>query len=419
MASLTARRSRLGALLGVMLGGLLSACVGGKGTVVAVGTPAPTANTLTLTVDGGPPGSTGAVNHPYVTVKVCTPGSTSKCASIDHVLLDTGSWGLRLVGSVLASHSVTLNAKTDAQGHAIEECVTFGGGQTWGPVALADVSLAGELAANLPVQIMDDAQTGAPAPTGCGANGTLINDVGGFSANGVLGVGVFAQDCGSACVNSATPLPVYFSCTSGATGVCTAVNVALTDQVTNPVSMFAADNNGVIVEFPNVQNANGDLSAQGKLTLGLGTQTDNALPLTGLTVLGADAGGDFSATYNGAATVLPALIDSGTSSYAFDDPTINVCSVGAYIGYYCPAIAPLGLSVVNTGRGTINGTGTLSFAISDPNTYLAGATAFSGLGGGAGSSRFTFGMSFFYGRKIYIGISQRVSGIYTGPFYAY
>ena len=86
---------------------------------------------------GGAP--VGAINHAYVTVKVCAPGSQTECASIDHVLLDTGSVGLRLVRSVLAAHAVTLAAETDAQGRAVEECVSFAGGQTWGPVALADV----------------------------------------------------------------------------------------------------------------------------------------------------------------------------------------------------------------------------------------------------------------------------------------
>ena len=98
--------------------------------------PTPVVNTMTVTVDTGPAAATGAINHAYVTVKVCAPGSQTQCASIDHVLLDTGSWGLRLVRSVLTADTVTLSAETDAQGNTIEECVTFGGGQTWGPVAL-------------------------------------------------------------------------------------------------------------------------------------------------------------------------------------------------------------------------------------------------------------------------------------------
>jgi hypothetical protein len=50
---------------------------------------------------------------------------------------------------------------------------------------------------------------------------------------------------------------------------------------------------------------------------------------------------------------------------------------------------------------------------------VAGAAAFANLAGGGGSSVFTWGMPFFYGRKIYVGIDQRTSGPYTGPFYAY
>jgi hypothetical protein len=227
----------------------MSGCVGGSGTTAVGSNPVPTLNTVTLTIDGGPAGATGAINHAYVTVKVCAAGSSTQCANIDHVLLDTGSWGLRLVGSVLAAHSVALATESDTQGQLIEECVNFSGGETWGPVALADVSLAGESASKLPVQIMDDNGAYAPPPASCGANGTLINDIGGFDANGVLGVGVMMQDCGSACVNALTALPVYYGCSSGAAGVCTAENVALDLQVTNPVARFATDNNGIIIHY--------------------------------------------------------------------------------------------------------------------------------------------------------------------------
>jgi Protein of unknown function (DUF3443) len=352
-----------------------------------------------------------------VTIKVCAPGSQTQCASIDHVLLDTGSSGLRLVRSVLVAGGVTLSAETDAQGQAVEECMTFGGGQTWGPVAPADVTLAGEIAAKLPVQVMDDTNAGAPPPATCGANGTLINGVSGFGANGVLGVGVFAEDCGAACVSPATPLALYYGCTTA--GVCTAENIALAAQVANPVAMFTTDNNGVIVNLPNLQNANGDASIAGQLIFGIATQADNALPVTGLTVLGANTKGDFTATYNGRTAVLPALIDSGTDAYSFDDPTIAVCSTGSYIGYYCPAVAPQSLFAVNTGVGMYNATNTVDFAIADPNSFVANAAAFIDLGGGGGSTRFTWGLPFFYGRKVYFGIDQRLSGTYTGPFYAY
>jgi hypothetical protein len=269
---------------------------------------------------------------------------------------------------------------------------------------------------------MDDTGAGAAPPATCGASGTLVNKVTDWSANGVIGVGVFAQDCGAACVSATTPLAMYYGCT--AAGACSAENVALSAQVTNPVTLFAADNNGIIVSMPNLQNANGDSSVQGELTFGLGTQTDNPVPATGLTMLGADAHGDFTATYNGGTTALPALIDSGTDAYSFDDPTIAVCTSAAWVGYYCPAVAPQSLSATNAGAAstTANVTATsntVDFAVADPNTFVANAAAFEGLAGGGGATRFTWGMPFFYGRKIYIGFEAKASGSFTGPYYAY
>src|ERR1700675_2199841 len=101
----------------ILAAALLAACLGNKSTSgVGVTPPPPVVNTVTITVDSGPAAATGQFNHAYVTVKVCAPGSGSQCATIDHVLLDTGSWGLRLVGSVLTAGGVTLSAETDAQG---------------------------------------------------------------------------------------------------------------------------------------------------------------------------------------------------------------------------------------------------------------------------------------------------------------
>jgi hypothetical protein len=232
----------------------------------------------------------------------------------------------------------------------------------------------------------------------------------------VLGAGVFVQDCGAACVNAPAVLPLYFGCT--AAGACTAENAALSAQVANPVAMFAADNNGIIINMPNLQNANGDASVQGELIFGIATQTDNALPATGLTVLGADGNGNFTATFNGGAAVLSALIDSATDSYSFDDPAIAACTSGAYNGYYCPAVAPMSVFAVNTGVGPYAVTSTVNFAIADPNSFAANGAAFAGLASG-GTANFIWGMPFFYGRKIYFGIDRRTAGAYTGPYYAY
>ena len=72
---------------------------GGGGT----GTPTLT-NFATVIIDGGPAdvvAQGGAYNEPFVSVTLCAPGSTTNCQTIDHVLLDTGSVGLRMEASAL------------------------------------------------------------------------------------------------------------------------------------------------------------------------------------------------------------------------------------------------------------------------------------------------------------------------------
>ena len=81
-------------------------------------------------------------------------------------------------------------------GNTIFECFQFADGYTWGAVAMAGVQIGGESVASIPVQIMDDSATPSPAAPSC-ATGMNLSSVNAFDANGVLGVGVLVQDCGS------------------------------------------------------------------------------------------------------------------------------------------------------------------------------------------------------------------------------
>src|SRR4051794_15179060 len=58
------------------------------------------ANVLPLTVNGSLCSTRSYINKPCVSVTVCTPG-TSTCQTIHDILLDTGSYGLRVFKSVL------------------------------------------------------------------------------------------------------------------------------------------------------------------------------------------------------------------------------------------------------------------------------------------------------------------------------
>ena len=66
-------------------------------------TPTAAANNVApLVVDAGPdPQNVPVVNVPFVTITICVPG-TQTCQTIDHVAVDTGSSGLRIVSSVLS-----------------------------------------------------------------------------------------------------------------------------------------------------------------------------------------------------------------------------------------------------------------------------------------------------------------------------
>jgi hypothetical protein len=187
---------------------------GGTGPYFAFSTPpAMTSpgppNVESLTVDAGPAAlASPAVNTPFVSVKVCVPG-TSTCQTIDHIEVDTGSTGLRLMSSVL---TITLPGEMDTSGHRLAECLKFADGTSWGSLAVADIQLpvSGKTASNVNVHIIGDPTYKTP-PSDC--SGTPENTVTAFGANGILGVGPFAQDCGSACVAAATPIPAtYYSC---------------------------------------------------------------------------------------------------------------------------------------------------------------------------------------------------------------
>jgi hypothetical protein len=165
------------AFLATVLATLLTAC-GGGGSNAGGSTPTPTpapvpANTLPVTVDLGPTDETGklvgAANTLYTTVTVCQPGSSTNCQTIDHVLVDTGSTGLRLLSSQLKS---SLNLPPASSGGLpVLNCVQFVDNTfMWGPVVTADVVLA--LVGCLPGRQRWHEQhchSGCQGHSGCGA----------------------------------------------------------------------------------------------------------------------------------------------------------------------------------------------------------------------------------------------------------
>jgi len=88
----------------------------------------------------------GYINDLLTSVTICVPGTTT-CQIIPNILVDTGSSGLRLIGSQL---SLALPAVT-SENAPLGECFEFVDSYVWGPVVTADVELADEKAAAVPI----------------------------------------------------------------------------------------------------------------------------------------------------------------------------------------------------------------------------------------------------------------------------
>ena len=443
---------------------LLAGCGGSSGGGVVTSTTGNSsgtggshpANTVTMTVDSGPNGND--VDTPFITVTLCAPGSTTNCQQIDHVEVDTGSYGFRVMSSVLspALASALQQEQVTANGDSVVECTQFADGFSWGPVKIADVQVAGESASRVPIQVMGDpayaatSGTTSEIPTACSSVGPEEDTVATFGANAIIGIGPFGADCGSACdaaVGSPTNPGWYYGCpASGWTpsNPCSEIALADTGQVTNPVVFFQTDYNGVIVEFP--QATEGASTLTGTLVFGIGTQSNNSLGAQ--TVLTADSSyGDVNTSYtplSGSQQYLPySFFDTGSNAYYFyDDGIQSYTSCSSYKGYdsttpaswFCPA-SELNRNALNTGQ---NGTqSTVYFSVGNAytlfNTYSG--WVFTDLGASAGtmpsacssaatasqdtSCGFDYGFPFFIGRNVYIAYAGANTAWGTGPYYGY
>src|SRR5579862_2327946 len=255
--------------LAVLLGSLgLAIGCGSSGGSTPAGIPGGggtggTGNVLALAVDGGPTaGQQGGgiyANGMFASATICAPGSTSNCVTVDHLLVDTGSYGLRVLQSAISSLNLpTLNANN---GQPAYDCVAFADlSFLWGPVMKADVTLASETAKSLPIQVIASSPPVIPSTCSKGNTSGDENTQATLGANGILGVGLEPTDCffegGSACDPSSgvtpVPTPAYYTCN---TLPCSPQYISANNQVSNPVAFFSVDNNGVIVELPSLSGS--------------------------------------------------------------------------------------------------------------------------------------------------------------------
>ena len=367
----------------------------------------PASDVESIVVNSGP--ANDYANGAFASATICVPGSPTSCQTIDGLLVDTGSSGVRVLASAL---TLPLPQQNAAGGGALVECNQFLDGYTWGPVQTADVKLSGESASSVPIQVIGASQF-ATVPSDCTSGGLTSEDtLATLGANGVLGVGEFRQDCGFGCTIAGASNPgLYFACSAQG---CQTTTASLAQQLQNPVWLFGSDNNGVVLELPPVAAA-GAATATGSMVFGIGTQSNNALGSA--RVMTADANGNFSTIYNGK-TYGGSFIDSGSNGFFFlDSPSTGLPLCPDTSDFYCPATSP---SVSATPVGA-NGTSVaVTFTVGNADTFLNNLAfnAFPELAGpNAGS--FDWGLPFFYGRRVFTAIEGQSTPSGIGPYWAF
>lgn len=377
----------------------------------------PTTNVATAVVNSGPVGA-NSINTLFTTVTLCMPGSTTNCQTIDGIEIDTQSSGLRILSSAL---TLALPAKLNANGSTLVECAQFADGFSWGPLASADMTIAGESAPSLSVQIIGSSSF-PTIPSACSSVGMELDTVASFGANGLLGVGTPATDCGAACAASSGP-GVYYACASATS--CIGTTVTLAEQLQNPATLFATDNNGLIIELPSV-GANGAATVTGAIVFGVDTETNNASGSQ--TVLAVETGTSYlTAVFNGQ-NYSGSFLDSGSNGLFFNDASLTQCASNDFQNFYCPASTEnLSATLVAwTASGSGGTKDVVNFSIANAETVIDAnptGTAFDNVGGifdGTNSAdTFDFGLPFFYGRFVYEVYEGKSSSKSSGPYFAF
>ncbi len=374
-------------------------------------------NTMSITVNGSNCGSQMYLNQPCVSVTLCSIKDSSICQTISNILLDTGSNGLRVFKSVIDGKVLSGLMAVSSGNNLLGECITYGDGSSqWGQVTYSYVQLGQEPLVAIPIHLIDFGFGVAPSPC---QSPNSNPDMTPKYFNGILGVGTLAQDCGGVCVTSSQN-NIYYTCfqndcNSGA-------YVELGAQVINPVAALPVDNQGVSITLPSVGN-NGTSFVTGTMTIGI-----SGSPTTSV-VLNTDSDGYFitnsGSSYDSNSLVwLEGFMDSG-SNFLYFPSKMNLCTTESYKAFYCPS-SQTPFTYTNTNKIVKTFNRAETFTVYNYETLTAAnpqSKVFSNLAGGLPSSvadkAFDWGLPFFFGRTIYVGISGKDSPLGKGPYFAY
>ena len=395
---------------------LVSAC----GGAISFGpTPPPPSqpNSVPISVTNGGSSFNAGSNTLYVSITLCSPNNASNCTTIDNILVDTGSIGLRVFAqpinaAPLSTLNLTQQTATGNQGgNPIAECLAFVQGATWGPIKYATLQIGGKTVNNLAIQVIADPGFSS-IPSACTDQDVTINDAASLGANGILGIGLRRQDCGVDCTSASPALNRYFNCDVNGQH-CSNTAQSLVNQVQNPVTLFSSDNNGVIITLDPVPSS-GAAFVNGTLTFGIDTQNNNISRNNNTIVV--DKYGYFTTTLNG--TNFPqSFFDTGSNGYFFNLPGFNPLCGAPFWGFYCTNDITQFTAIISGASGSTS-PANVDFSIANAAVLFSnvGNEAFNDLGGTNFPKEFDWGLPFFFGKSVYFAIDGGTTSRGNGPY---
>jgi hypothetical protein len=272
------------------------------------------------------------------------------------------------------------------------------------------VILGDEPAVEVPIQLINKGF--APAPSEC-----LDADVDPVSTgfNGILGVGPFNEDCGTACSVSASA-HAFFSCPGGATSEsCEPIALPNAQQPQNVVADLPIDNNGVLLALEQVP-LQGLAQISGSLVLGIDTQSNNHPQ--GVASYALDPYGNFTTVFQGR-EYADSFIDSGSNGLYFpNDVGLPVCPSGSpAAGFYCPSVVQVYTANNLSDQGSASAE--IQFPVGNADDLARGDSLALVELSGPSSGGFDWGLPFFFGRAVFLGIEGKTSSLGTGRYIAY
>lgn len=385
------------------------------------------AHVIPVCVDDGIGTQYRIVNRPVITVRLCVPGKYSEadCVNVDHVLVDTGSAGLRIATPALVK-PLALPAVTDRSNNPVAECMRFVSGWTWGSLNHADVYVGGLVARNVSLQMMGyssrNPQLGGNGggafpnvPSECSTSIKANNIAAGATSDpditDVMQEGIQGIIGLSASAYNQLYGDQYFICPAG---ICS--NASNFDPLLRPghLSVYMSDYpGGVVLSFPST-GSNGARNMVGTLRFGISSLPPAASRIRLNSI------GQFTTILNGQ-SYTQSYIDSGSNGFFFDASTaMDLPACTTQKGFYCPATSR---TFTATMRDRLNSDSTVSFTVANTDALASLLTlpnGFNNLAGPVSTSTvstldptFAWGFPFFLGRTVYTAMEgTSVGGTY-------